>query len=501
MAAQVESFFEGQTVDGKFQLRQHLGGSPRSNVFLTQYGEARPRDAAIKLLPAPIGCAEAQLSRWRFAANLSHPNLLRIFDFGRCELGNVPMLYVVSELASENLAEIIPERALSPEEAREMLAGVLDVLAFLHSRAFVHRHLKPSNIMAVGEALKVSSDGLYRLNDSIEDTRKPSPYDPPEGTRNGASPPGDIWSLGMTLVEILTQELPTWNPSDRRDPSIPDEIMPPPFAEFARHCLRREPKNRWSATDILAHLPRTVPAAARAPAPISAPAVPLPAAEPAAAPRTDRERPRIEGPQMRRYATGALAATAALAAIFATAKLTRHHATGPVSQPASAPVQAEVKSPRSRPTRSEQTVRTAALTASPVKQPKQPVSEKPKVEVPAARVPPPPVSNATAESAAIEPTPGHIIHQVLPDVPRRASDTIWGTVRVIVRATVDPSGSVSSAELTSAGPSHYFARLSVDAARKWQFDPARKNGQAVASVWLLHFNYTRSGTTVLPTGL
>jgi TonB family protein len=498
MAAQVESYFEGQTVDGKFPLRQHLGGSSRSNVFLTQYGEARPRDAAIKLLPAPAGCAEAQLSRWRFAANLSHSNLLRIFDFGRCELANVQMLYVVSELASENLAEIIPERALSPEEAREMLAGVLDVLAFLHSRAFVHRHLKPSNIMAVGEALKVSSDGLYRLNDSIEDTRQPSPYDPPEGTRNGAAPPGDIWSLGMTLVEILTQELPTWNPSDRRDPSIPDEIMPPPFAEFARHCLRREPKNRWSATDILAHLPRTVPAAARAPAPIGAQAAPLPAAEPATAPRTDPERPRIEGPQMRRYATGALAATAALVTILATAKLTRHHATGPVSQPTSAPVQAEVKPSSSRPARSEQTVRTAALTSSAVK---QPVSEKPKVEVPAAPVPPPPVSNASAESAAIEPTPGRIVHQVLPAVPKKASDTIWGTVRVIVKARVDPSGSVSSAELASAGPSRYFARLSVDAARKWQFDPAKKNGQAVASVWLLRFNYTRSGTTVLPTGL
>jgi TonB family protein len=492
MAAQAQSILEGQTIDGKFQLRQHLGGSAHTSVFLTFYGEARPRDAAIKLLPAPQGCAEAQLSRWRFAANLSHPNLLRIFDFGRCELANAPMLYVVSELASENLAEIIPERALSAEEAREMLAGVVDVLAFLHSRGFVHGHLKPSNIMAVGEALKVSSDGLYRLNDSIEGTGGPTPYDPPEGTRNGAAPAGDIWSLGMTLVEVITQERPTWNPSDRRDPSVPDEIIPPPFAEFARHCLRREPKNRWSAADIRAHLPRTVPAAERAAAPSSAP-VPIPADESTTAPRTAPDRGKIRGPQVKRYATGTVAALAALAAIWATAKITGHHAARPALQAASAPVEAEVKSPRSRPARSGQTARTAALTALPVR---QPAPEKPKFEVPVA-----PILAAPVSSSASEPTPGHVIHQVLPDVPKKASDTISGTVRVIVRAKVDPSGSVRSAELTSAGPSRYFARLSVDAARKWEFDPARKNGQAVASVWLLRFNYTRTGTTVLPTGL
>ncbi|HXW55727.1 MAG TPA: TonB family protein [Candidatus Cybelea sp.] len=492
MAAQAQSIFEGQTIDGKFPLRQHLGGSPRTTVFLTLYGEVRPRDAAIKLLPAPPGCAEAQLSRWRFAANLSHPNLLRIFDFGRCELGNVPMLYVVSELASENLAEIIPDRALSPEEAREMLAGVLDVLAFLHSRGFVHRHLKPSNIMAVGETLKVSSDGLYRLNDSMDDTGGPTPYDPPEGTRNGAAPADDIWSLGMTLVEVMTQERPTWNPSERRDPSVPDEIIPPPFAEFARHCLRREPKNRWSATDIRAHLPRTMPTAERTTAPSSAP-LPIPAAEPTMPPRAVPDHRSIPGAQLKRYVTSTFAALALLAAIWVTAKTTGHHTAGPVLQPASRPVEAEVKSPPSRPARPERTPRTAPLAALPVR---QPAPDKAKVEVPVVPVPPAPVSTAASEQM-----PAHVIHQVLPDVPKKASDTIWGTVRVIVRATVDPSGSVTGAELTSAGPSRYFARLSVDAARKWEFDPARKNGQAVPSVWLLRFNYTRTGTTVLPTGL
>jgi TonB family protein len=498
MATQTQCFLEGETIDGKFQLGQHLGRSAHSNVFLTQHGEVHPRDAAIKLLPARPGNAEAQLSRWRLAANLSHPNLMRIFDFGRCEVGNAPMLYVVSEVASENLAEIIPQRGLSPEETREMLAGTLDVLAFLHSRGFVHGHLKPSNIMAVGEVLKLSSDGLCRLNDSVEDTGRSTPYDPPEGTRNGAAPAGDIWSLGMTLVEVLTQELPTWNPSDRRDPSVPDEMMPPPFAEFARHCLRREPKNRWSATEIRAHLPRTVVPREQASGPISAPA-PRRRAEPEAAAATLLARGDTQAPQVRRFAVGAVVAAAALAAILVTARVAGHHSAGPVSQQ-SAPAGAEVRSEPARPARSEPAARTAERSASGVK---QVAAEKPKIDLPAVAIAPAPaapLSNAGAKSAAIESTPGRVVHEVLPDVPKKASDTIWGTVRVIVRTTVDPFGSVSSAQLASPGPSRYFARLSVDAAREWRFAPAKKNGQAVASVWLLQFNYTRTGTTVLPAG-
>jgi TonB family protein len=495
MATQTQGFVEGETIDGKFQLRERLGGSARSHVFLTQYGELRPRDAAIKLLPAPPGYAEAQLSRWRCAANLSHPNLMRIFDFGRCERANAPMLYVVGELASENLAEIIPERALLPEETCEMLAGVLDVLAFLHSRGFVHRHLKPSNIMAVGEALKLSSDGLCRLNDSMEDTEPSTPYDPPEGMRNGAAPAGDIWSLGITLVEVLTQELPTWDPTDRRDPSVPDEIMPPPFAEFARHCLRREPKNRWSAADIRAHLPRTVPAPLRPTAATREPA-PTPAAEPVAASQMAPERHQPVR-QTRRYLAGLLSAAAALGAIFVTAKLVGHHPVRPALQRASAPTEREMNPAGPRPAR---TLRNAQQTA----RAKQLAAEKAKTDVPAVPISPESAadhSEAAVEPAAIVATPGRVLHQVLPDVPKKASDSIWGTVRVTVRATVDPSGGVSKAELASAGPSRYFARLSVDAARKWQFDPAKKNGQAVASVWLLRFNYTKTGTTVLPTGI
>ncbi len=532
MATQAHSFLQGEVIEGKFPLRQYLGGSRHSAVFLTQYGEARPRDAAIKLVPAPPGNSEAQLSRWRLAANLSHPNLIRIFDMGRCEVANTAMLYVVSELASENLGEIVPERALSPAETREMLVPMVDVLAFLHSRGFVHGHVQPSNIMAVGEALKLSSDGLYRLNDSLEDTGLVDPYDPPEGTRNGASPAGDLWSLGIILVEVLTQHRPSWTASDRRDPVVPDELMPPPFAEFARHCLKREPKSRWSAADIRAHLPRApIPAAptpepVKLPTAVAAPRAAVPA-EPlipirerlaelseiaAAAIRRGSKiaaaaRPhwKIDVQQLRRYGMGGITAAAALVLIIVAVKVAGHRRPLTPSQaPASiAPAQASLKPEHQPPNGIARPAQKRATS-----HPEQPGSEEAKAQSVEPKVTPPPAApvasvpiepaNGATPTASTELTPGHVVHRILPDIPRSASATIWGTVRVNVKAIVDASGAVTTAELESVGPSKYFARLSVEAARQWQFDPAKENGQAVGSVWLLRFGYTNRGSTVSP---
>src|ERR1700738_4327964 len=90
--------WEGQVVNGEFHLRQYLGGCENSAVFLTEYGEQQPQKAAIKLIPAlPGKNAELQLSLWWLAAKLSHPHLIRLFQMGRCQLGDMELLYLVME--------------------------------------------------------------------------------------------------------------------------------------------------------------------------------------------------------------------------------------------------------------------------------------------------------------------------------------------------------------------------------------------------------------------
>ena len=113
--------WEGQVVNGSFPLRQYLGGSDHSAVFLTERRGREPQKAAIKLIAVDPANTATQLARWEFTAKLSHPHLLRLFETGSCQLDNVVLLYVVMEYAEENLAQILPQRALTPREARELL--------------------------------------------------------------------------------------------------------------------------------------------------------------------------------------------------------------------------------------------------------------------------------------------------------------------------------------------------------------------------------------------
>ena len=242
-----------QVVDGKFRLGQLVGRTERSAVFLTDYAGQPVKKAAIKLIPADSVDAPAQLARWKHAAKLSHPHLVRILEMGRCELDHIDMLYVVMEYAEENLSLVIKRRPLTPEEARDLLSPVVDALAYVHAQGFVHCRLKPSNIMADDDLLKISSDGLCRIGESSGSPGKPGAYDPPEAAGGRISPAGDVWSLGMTLTESLTQRLPVWERTNQAEPSLPSNLQPE-ILDLARHCLRRDPQMRWTVADIAARL-------------------------------------------------------------------------------------------------------------------------------------------------------------------------------------------------------------------------------------------------------
>src|SRR5262249_5634584 len=161
--------------------------------------------------------------------------LMRVFASGQCELSNLPLLYVVMEYADEDLANVIPHRPLTAIEARELLEPALSALGYVHAKGFVHGRLKPANFMAVDGQLRISSDGLCRIEECAPS--KPDAYAPPEIVASGVTTAGDVWSLGMTLVESLTQRLPAWRASEPKDPILPGSL-PAPFSAIARHCLK-----------------------------------------------------------------------------------------------------------------------------------------------------------------------------------------------------------------------------------------------------------------------
>jgi TonB family protein len=80
----------------------------------------------------------------------------------------------------------------------------------------------------------------------------------------------------------------------------------------------------------------------------------------------------------------------------------------------------------------------------------------------------------------------------MPDVPKRAQNTIRGTIKVAVHVDVDSSGKVTSATFKTRGSSPYFAERALKAAKNWQFSPPVVEGQPTASAWLLQFRFRRS---------
>jgi serine/threonine protein kinase len=188
-----------------------------------------------------------------------------------------------SEYADENLAQFLPVRPLNPEETRDVLDPLVDALGYLHAQALTHSHDKPSNLLAIADQLKLSSDTILPVGDSREAYRDHDVYDAPENSGNStihASTAADVWSLGATLVETLTQQPPLLPFDDSAEPAIPD-ALPQPFLEIARHSVVRDPSRRWTIAEIASHLNPELLAAAAAASASSSPSA-ISSATPAA---------------------------------------------------------------------------------------------------------------------------------------------------------------------------------------------------------------------------
>jgi TonB family protein len=499
---------EGQIVDGRYRLTLYLGGSDHSAVFLTELPDNRQR-VAIKLIGADPAEADSQLSRLRRAAKLSHPHLARVLESGQAQIGNAHVIYLVTEYAEEDLSLILPDRALSPDEVREMLPLILDALQYLHSHGFVHARLKPSNIHAVDNQLKLSIDGVCAPHERGSSGEKPSPYDPPELAPTGPSPAGDVWSLGMAIVEVLTQRLPIWEWTGHADPPAP-RTLPAPFLEIVRNCLRRDPAMRCTLREISENLEpeSALPAASGRTASMD-PVPSLKSASYGAASSQPESMPATIPPPHKsnsRYAVQAVAFVVALAAVIAIPRFFRHSVkpteSEPVAAAAAAPDTLKTDAPKM-----EVASQPAAQPASPKpERPSKPVTHASEPYVNAADPVPPaakkPVAAVAAPSnprpvvnlPASVPARGRVVHQVIPDVSQGARNTIRGKVRVSVKVNVDPSGKVTDAAFEAPGPSKYFADAAIRAAKNWTFAPAKANGENVASQWLLRFEFAPAGT-------
>ena len=480
--------WQRQTVNGEFPLGEYVGGSAHGAVFLTEYDH---QPAAIRLISANSPDKDRQLASWQLATELSHPNLTRVFQVGLCHLEGEELFYAVTEFADENLAQILTERPLTAEEAGEMLTPALDALIFLHKRDLVHGAVIPANIGAKGDQLKLSTDSLVRAG---EPNREPGSYAPPE---NSTSPASDVWSLGMTLVEVLTRHLPSWQLNTQADPDVPKDL-PAPLSEIVGHCLRRDPSQRWTAEEISNHLN---PAAIRPSPPpsVSAPigeravaeppqpsmARPAPAAavvtSSPSAQRQAEARQRAVAPKKRSNLMPVAIAFVLVASLLGIELITRSPKPAAKAVPeAATPAQPSVpdvaqQQPQNIPApKAEEPIPSVRPDSQRANTPESPVE---------------PREASTADLSANQPPSPAVVRQVMPDVAKSAQRSIRGTVRVGIKASVDASGNVTDAAIDSPGPSRYFANAALQAARQWKFEPSEKS----AGDWLLRFAFRTDG--------
>jgi eukaryotic-like serine/threonine-protein kinase len=220
-----------EIVDGAYRLGALIKRSIRSTVYKTEFG-ADGLPAVIKIREYEAPGSDELLERWRNAMELEHPNLLKIYAAGSSMLNGAPVVYVVMERADESLNGVLAERALTGDETRELVEPAVAALQYLHRKGYAHSRLSPSNVLAVQDRLKLSSDNAVRVND-------------------GGSTAEDMKALGVLIVQALTQQVPNGN----GQPEL--EILrkaPDPFPDIVRHCLDPDPARRWTAEQVEATL-------------------------------------------------------------------------------------------------------------------------------------------------------------------------------------------------------------------------------------------------------
>jgi hypothetical protein len=251
--------YEGTTIDGAFPLTKLLRPEGRSAFFTTTNGSGVPR--FIRLIESHFDDDEI-IARWRGVAALNHPHLVKLEKYGVVELDETSLVYAVMEPVDANLGDVLSGQRLTLPEARQLTASLMDALEALHSHGFVHEHVEPASLLAVGEEVKLRSD-------CIRET--------PEGREGIELKKRDVRDASIVVLQALTQQRTLEAAS--RDLPLPapfDQIVPkgisgewgiaeisalikPPAAPAARPITRVEPLAA-AASPLSAEVKSTAPA-------------------------------------------------------------------------------------------------------------------------------------------------------------------------------------------------------------------------------------------------
>src|SRR5580692_7538719 len=147
--------YEGVTIDGAFPLQKLLLPEGRSAFFSTAGPNGEP--TVVRLIECHFD-EEEILARWGCVKALNHPNFLKFERYGQIELDGGPVVYAVFERVDANLAEVLDQGHLSVKDVAQLASSLVAALDVLHSHGFIHEHIEPRNVFAVGDVVKLRGD-------------------------------------------------------------------------------------------------------------------------------------------------------------------------------------------------------------------------------------------------------------------------------------------------------------------------------------------------------
>jgi len=205
---------------GRYRLEREIGRGAMGTVYLGR-DSAINRLVAIKAIPLAREFSDSELveARSRFfreaetAGRLNHPGIVTIYDVGEQDgLAYIAMEYLKGRHLSDFAT---PASLLEPRKVMDLMARTADALGFAHRQNVVHRDIKPANLMfdPASDSLKITDFGIARLTDS-GCTRTgivlgtPSFMSPEQLEGRAVSGASDLFSLGVSLFQLLTAQLP-----------------------------------------------------------------------------------------------------------------------------------------------------------------------------------------------------------------------------------------------------------------------------------------------------
>jgi len=250
----------GSTVLQRFEIHDRLGAGGFGTVYRA-WDNRLERDVAVKVIETGPASGPRIQREAQAAARLNHPGIVTLFEFAHHEFGREGgRAFLISELIEgETVRELIDGDLLSDREVGEIGADICEALDHAHSRGVVHRDLKPANLISPYRdgGAKLMDFGVARLTDGEDLTNTGdvlgtlSYMAPEQAEGEQVGPPGDVYSLALTLYEAWTGANPRRKPTPGATLRALDHDLPPlaerrpdlpvPLTDLLDACLDREP--------------------------------------------------------------------------------------------------------------------------------------------------------------------------------------------------------------------------------------------------------------------